>query len=190
MRSTAWKDSITDSQRRRIVAKELGGSVIVEEPKLVEKGLQNTIGIRERIPSKTIGAAIPRLLAKTKKLLVGAGVGIPGRPFFRFHSINMGVEYDLEVGYLCTGTLRSIEGLTPNVFPAGKYVTLKYAGKNRGYQGSKALIEWARANGHDQDRWDTELGDTFRCRFEVFISDIDTEPDHRKWIKEVAILVR
>jgi hypothetical protein len=172
------------------VAKELGGSIIVEEPKLVEKGLQNTIGIRERIPSKTIGAAISRLLGKTKKLLVGAGVGIPGKPFFRLHCINMGVEFDLEAGYLCAGALTDIEGLTPSFFPSGKYVALKYAGKNRGYQGNKALIEWARANGHDQDRWDTDLGDAFRCRFEVFISDIDNEPDHRKWIKEVAILVR
>lgn len=172
------------------MAKELGGSVIVEEPKLVEKRLQNTVGIRERIPSKTIAAAIPRLLAITKKLLIGAGADIPGQPFFRFHSINMGVEYDLEVGYLCMGALMNIEGLTQSFFPSGKYVALRYAGKNRGYQGSKALIEWARAKGHDQDRWDTEQGDTFRCRYEIYVSDIETEPDHRKWIKEVAIMVR
>lgn len=80
--------------------KELGDSVIVEKPKLEKKVLQKTIGIRERIPSKTIASAIPRLLAKTRKLLDGSGIGVTGKPFFRFHSINMGVEYDLEVGYL------------------------------------------------------------------------------------------
>lgn len=172
------------------MARPLGDSVIVEAPKLVERLIQHTIGIRELIPSKTIAAAIPRLLAKTKKLLAGAGIDVPGKPFFRFHSINMAVQYDIEVGYLCSTPFMNIEGLSQSFFPSGKYVTLKYAGKNRGYQGNKALIEWARANGYDQDRWDTELGDTFRSRFEVYVSDIDNEEDHRKWIKEVAILVR
>lgn len=172
------------------MAKALGNSIIVEAPKLEEKLVQHTIGIRELIPSKTIAAAIPRLLAKTRKLLAGAGLDVPGKPFFRFHSINMAVQYDIEVGYLCDTPAMIIEGLIQNFFPPGKYVTLKYAGKNRGYQGNKALIEWARANGHDQDRWDTELGDTFRSRFEVYVSDIDNEEDHRKWVKEVAILVK
>jgi hypothetical protein len=40
------------------MAKGLGGAVIVEQPKFVKKGLQPTIGIRERIPSKSIAAAI------------------------------------------------------------------------------------------------------------------------------------
>lgn len=172
------------------MAKELDGSVIVEEPRLEYKAEQHTIGFRERIPSKTIAAAIPRLLSKVKKLIASAGIEVPGKPFFRFYSINMGVEYDLEVGYLCDRGFMNIEKLIRSSLPSGKYVTLKYAGKNRGYQGSKALIEWARAQNHDQDRWDTELGDTFKCRFEIFVSDIENEPDHRKWIKEVAIMVR
>jgi hypothetical protein len=120
----------------------------------------------------------------------GYNNGETGNPFFRFHSINMGVEYDLEFGYLLNAKSGPIEGLAVNFFPAGKYVTLNYAGKNRGYQGSKALIEWARANGHEQYRWDSDLGDTFKCRFEVYLSDIEKEPDHRKWIKEVAILIK
>jgi hypothetical protein len=172
------------------MAKALGDSVIVEPPKVERKSAQHTIGIRERIPSKTIAGAIPKFLARTKAALAKSGVEVPGKPFFRFHGIKMGLEYDLEVGYLSPSKPKPVEGTVVNSFPAGKYVTLKYAGKNRGYQGSKALIEWARSEGHELDCRDTDSGDTFACRFEVYLSDIDKEPDHRKWIKEVAIKIK
>jgi len=44
-----------------------------------------------------------------------------------------------------------------------------------------------KVNKHEMDRWDTDLGDTFACRYEIYLTDIDIEPDHKKWIKEVAI---
>lgn len=172
------------------MAKPLGDSVVVESPKVERKRAQLTIGIRQRIPSKTIAAAVPKFLKLTKKYLAGKGLMVSGAPFFRFHSINMGVEYDLEVGYLCKTKVKADGDFVSNTLPAGRYATLKYAGKNRGYQGNRALIEWARANGHEMDRWNTDLGDTFACRYEVYLSDINAEPDHRKWIKEVAIKLK
>lgn len=172
------------------MVKPLGDSVIVESPKVEHKGTQFTIGIRKTIPSKTIASEIPKLLKQTKKFLSMNGFQISGSPFFRFHSINMGIEYDLEVGFLCKSKIESVGEFVSNTFPEGNYATLKYAGKNRGYQGNKALIEWARSNQHEMDRWDTDLGDTFACRYEVYLTDIETEPDHKKWVKEVAIKLK
>jgi len=172
------------------MAKALGNSVVVESPKVEHKGPQFTIGIRKRIPSKTIASAVPKFLEQTKKYLSMKGIQISGAPFFRFHSINMGIEYDLEVGFLCKSVMESEGEFVSNTLPDGNYATLKYAGKNRGYQGNKALIEWARLNQHEMDRWDTDLGDTFACRYEVYLTDIETEPDNKKWVKEVAIKLK
>ena len=172
------------------MAKPLSDSVIVESPKVEHKDTQFTIGIRKRIPSKTIASAIPKLLKRTEKFLSMKNIPISGSPFFRFHSINMGSEYDLEVGFLCKSKVGSEEEFVSNTFPDGNYATLKYAGKNRGYQGNKALIEWARSNKYEMDRWDTDLGDTFACRYEIYLTDIDIEPDHKKWVKEVAIKLK
>jgi len=172
------------------MAKALGNSVVVENPKVELKGTQFTIGMRKRIPSKTIASAIPKYLKQTEKYLSLKGIPVSGAPFFRFYSINMGVEYDLEIGFLCKSAIESEGEFVSNTFPEGNYATLKYAGKNRGYQGNKALIEWARSNQLEMDRWDTDLGDTFACRYEVYWSDIETEPDHKKWIKEVAIKLK
>ena len=172
------------------MAKALGDSVVVEAPKVEQKPLQHTIGIRSWIPSKTIGPSITKFLDQTKAKLLAAGIADFGQPFFRFHCINMGTEFEIEVGYLTASALPPIAGLVTNSFPAARYTTLKYAGKNRGYQGNKALIEWTRANGYEMDRWDTERGDTFACRFEIYISDIDKVPDHKDWIKEIAIKLK
>jgi effector-binding domain-containing protein len=172
------------------MAKPLGDSVVVESAKVEHKRAQATFGVRRRIPSKTIASAIPRMLELTRKYLAKIGVDSYTAPFFRFHAINMGVEYDLEVGYLCAESVPPDREFVSNVLPEGKYVTLKYAGKNRGYQGNRALIEWARANQHELDCWDGEIGDTFACRYEVYLTDIDTEPDNKKWIKEVAIKIK
>jgi len=172
------------------MAKALGASVVVESPKVEHKETQFTIGIRKIIPSKTIASAVPKLLKQTEKYLLTKGIPISGAPFFRFHSINMGVEYDLEVGFLCKSVVRAEGECVSNTLPEGNYATLKYAGKNRGYQGNKALIEWARSNQYEMDRWDTELGDTFSCRYEVYLTDIEPDPDHKKWVKEVAIKLK
>ncbi len=172
------------------MAKPLGASVIIELPKVEQKDTQYTIGIRKRIPSNTIASAIPYLLKQTEITLSTKGYEIPGAPFFRFHCINMGVEYDLEVGFLCKSPIEMRGQLVSNTLPAGNYATLKYAGKNRGYQGSKALIEWAKSNHYELDCWNTEPGDTFTCRYEVYLTDLATEPDHRKWVKEVAIKLK
>ena len=172
------------------MAKAVGNSVVVESPKVEHKNTQFTIGIRKRIPSKTIASAIPKLLKQTKKYLLLKGIQIFGAPFFRFHSINMGIEYDIEVGFLCQSVIETEGEFVSNIFPEGNYATLKYAGKNRGYQGNKALIEWTRSNQHEMDRWDTALGDTFACRYEVYLTNIESEPDHTKWVKEVAIKLK
>lgn len=113
-----------------------------------------------------------------------------GRPFFRFHSINMGVTYDIEIGYLLVGDLPNTVGLLLGKIPQGTYACLRYLGKNCGYQGNKALIDWIRASGYEMDNWDTELGDTFACRYEVYLSDIEREPDNKQWLKELAIKLR
>ena len=51
------------------MAKALGNSVVLESPKVEHKDTQFTIGIRKRIPSKTIASAIPKFLKQTEKYL-------------------------------------------------------------------------------------------------------------------------
>jgi len=68
------------------MAKSLADSVVVEYPKVEHKEAQFTIGIRKRIPSKTIASAIPKFLKQTEKYLSTKGVRVSGAPLFQVNS--------------------------------------------------------------------------------------------------------
>ncbi|MEZ4661861.1 MAG: hypothetical protein R2911_30295 [Caldilineaceae bacterium] len=172
------------------MAKPLGDSVVFKAPWIEERGVVATIGVRKIIPTKTVAGEIMKSLAAVKKAVGETASASLGRPFFRFHSISMGVTYDIEIGYLLIDELTNANGLLLSQMPPGNYACLQYLGKNRGYQGNKALIDWIRAAGHAMDNWDTALGDTFACRYEVYVSEIEHEPDNKKWRKELAIKLK
>ena len=76
--------------------------------------------------------------------------------------------------------------MTAGVLPGGRFASLIYVGN--GFTGNKALIEWVRARDDIAfDRWDTEQGDNFRCRYELFLTDPKVEHRKTKWDIEVAI---
>lgn len=172
------------------MAKPLGNSVVVKQPWIEVRGSTETVGIRNVIPTKAVAGEISRTFASVKRSVGEVESSCLGRPFFRFHSINMGVTYDIEIGYLLVGKLPHTAGLLLGNIPQGTYACLRYLGKNRGYQGNKVLIDWIRASGYEMDNWETELGDTFACRYEVYLSDIEHEPDNKQWMKEVVIKLR
>jgi effector-binding domain-containing protein len=172
------------------MTKPLGDSVVVKQPWIEVRGSTETVGVRKIIPTKTVAGEIVRSLASVKRTVEQVAPRCLDRPFFRFHSINMGVTYDIEIGYLRIGELPNAPGLLLGKIPEGTYACLRYRGKNRGYQGNKVLIDWIRTSGYEMDNWDAELGDTFACRYEVYISDIEREPDNKQWLKELAIKLR
>ena len=106
-------------------------------------------------------------------------------PFLRYHVIDMKGEMDLEYGIPVETALAGGGRVKSAVLPAGRYVSLIYTGG--GLQGNKTLIEGARAKGLVFDRWDTEKGDNFRCRYEMFLTDPKVEPRKTKWDIEMAI---
>lgn len=172
------------------MAKALGNTVVVKQPWIEVRDNIETVGIRKVIPTKTVAGEIIRTLASVKKSVEEIDASCLGQPFFRFYAINMGVTYDIEIGYLLVGKLPPTAGLLQGTIPQGTYACLQYLGKNRGYQGNKALIEWIRASGYEMDNWETDLGDTFASRYEVYLSDIEHEPDNKQWMKEVVIKLR
>ena len=110
----------------------------------------------------------------------------PGTPpMLRYHVIDMKGEMDLEYCIPIQAPLVGDERVKAGVLPPGHYVSLIYSGG--GLRGNKALIEGARARGLVFDRWDTEKGDVFRCRYEAYLTDPKIEPRKTKWDIEVAI---
>src|SRR5215216_6129538 len=101
------------------MAKPLGNSVVVKEPWIEVRGSTETVGVRKVIPTKAVAGEITRSLDSVKRAVEEVALRCLGRPFFRFYSINMGVTYDIEIGYLLVGELPNTVGLLLGKIPQG-----------------------------------------------------------------------
>jgi len=159
------------------------------EPKIEARAEQPYMGIRLWIPSKDLSTWTTKLLKELRKWMTAEGLEATGPAFHRFYVINMGTEFELEVGVPVAKVLAGDDRVRPDIIPAGRYANLTYTGRNNAYKGNKALVEWARDNGVAWDRWDDPRGDAFRCRYESYLSDRLTDPDKATWRTNVAIKV-
>lgn len=150
---------------------------VTTEPKIEARPEQPYMGIRLWIPSKELSGWTTKLSKELTKWLEKEGIKATGPIFHRFYVINMGTEFDLEVGIPVAATVPGDDRVKPNVIVAGNYANLTYTGRNNAYKGNKTLVEWAKRRGIMWDRWDDPRGDAFRCRYESYLTDRLTDPD-------------
>ncbi len=155
------------------------------DPQIDQRPETPYLGIRIQTPFAGMFKQIDRISRELRQWFKAQGIEPSAPPFLRYHVIDMNGEMDIEYGIPVAASLPGADGVTAGMLPAGRYVSLIYSGG--GLRGNKALIEWSRANGLAFDRWDTEKGDNFRCRYERFLTDPKVEPRKTKWDIEVAI---
>jgi effector-binding domain-containing protein len=158
------------------------------EPKIDEREELHYMGIRTQVTMGEMGSGIiPQLLNEIIAWLGKQGTEPQGAPFMRYHVINMAAKLDIELGFPVAEAMEGNGRVQMAVLPAGRYASLIYTGIQNGMAGNKVLIDWAKTNGVQWDRWDDENGDAFRSRYETYLTNPDDEPDPAKWETEVAI---
>lgn len=160
---------------------------MIAEPKLGDRTEQPYMGIRTQVPMRKLKDIIPQSIDEMFSWLGRQGVEPAGRPFIRYHVINMAGKMDVEVGVPVKGALSGDERISAGVLPAGRYASLIYSGVKNGIEGNKALLDWATEQGIVWDRWDDKNGDAFGSRVEFFLTGPDEDPDPANWETEVAI---
>ena len=158
---------------------------MIGKPKIDTRPEISYMGIREQMPMSSMDKNLPPLFNELSSWVEKQGVELAGTPFLRYHVIDMAGEMDIEAGFPVVETTSGDARVKPGVLPAGRYASLIFQGD--GYEGNKALIEWARDNNLKWDRWDDPKGDAFRSRYETYLTDPEVEPDIMKWDIEVAI---
>jgi hypothetical protein len=126
------------------------------------------------------------LLRDLRGWLEARGMGDAGLYLLRYHAIDMDGDMDVEVACVVAAEHGGDDRVTPGSLPAGAYATLTYSRYAR--RANEALI-WALANGVAWDRWDSAAGDTFRCRYEAYLTDQRVEPRTSRWLVELAIKI-
>ncbi len=159
------------------------------EPKIDTRAEQHYAGIRTVIPMAELGSSgiIPQLIDETLDWLNEQKISTTGVPFMRYYIIDMENNLDIEIGWPVAEPVSGNGRINARSLPAGRYGSLIYTDAREGYEGNKILIGWARDQGLAWDSWETDKGEAFRSRYEVFITGPDEDPDIANWQTEVAI---
>ena len=153
--------------------------------KIDERPEMPYMGIRLIAPYGGMRPQIEIARKELERWFKANGIQPAGAPLLRYYVIDMKGDMDMEYGIPVAAPLPDEGRIKATTLPVGRFVSLIYTGG--GYQGNKTLIEGARAKGLEFDRWDTDKGDNFRCRYEQFLTDPKIEPRKTKWDIEVAI---
>jgi effector-binding domain-containing protein len=157
----------------------------ISEPKIDDRPEKVYMGIRTQTPMKGMFQVVDVLRKELFAWQKEQGVQASGPHFLRYHVIDMAGEMDIELGFIVADTVPGNDRIRPGVLPAGRYASLIYS--RYALAGNKRLIEWAKDNGIQWDRWDEDKGDAFRCRCEFYLTDPKVEHRKSKWQVELAI---
>ena len=89
----------------------------------------------------------------------------------------MEAQMDIQLGVPVANPVQGDGRVSGGSLPAGRYATLVYTDVAKGREGNGVLVEWAKDNGNEWDRWHEPDGDAFRSRYESFLTPPDSEPD-------------
>lgn len=159
------------------------------EPTIVTRADQPYIGITRHITMDNIPEVADRF-PEIFEWIGLRGVQPAGAPFFRYHAIDMERQLEVEAGVPVppgSAIPASDEDVTAGVLPAGRYVSVTHFGHPSGLvQATADLLDWAAKQNLRWDRADSDAGDRWGCRLEIYHTDPDEEPDMSKWEVELC----
>lgn len=157
-------------------------------PKYVDRDAQPYAAIRTRVTMKTIDQIAPGQIAPLLRRLGERGIPPAGPVFFRYLTIDMDAELELDIGAATNQPIEPDDLLVAGTIPAGRYATVTYFGPYDDlFDVNTVMIGFAKERGLRLDMHVSERGDVFGGRFEIFHTDPEQEPDQAKWETELAI---
>ena len=158
-------------------------------PQIIERPPQPYVGARQSVTMSSLSSVadrIPELMA----WLAQHGHTPGGAPFFRYLTIDMERELDVEVGVPVADPVDSTEGdgaVTVDTLPGGRFVSAFHVGHPDGlYHATAELLQWAEMQGLQWDAHDSANGEAWGCRLEIYHTNPDEQPDMNAWRTELA----
>jgi effector-binding domain-containing protein len=155
-------------------------------PEIVTRAEQPYVAIRGHVSMAELGP----FAARTPEVFAWLGAhDLPpvGPPFLKYNVIDMMRQLEVEAGVPVAEPADADGEVISGVLPAGSYATLTYVGHPSELVGpTKALLDWAAAQGLTWDMSPGETGDRWASRLEIYLTDPREEPDMSKWVTELA----
>lgn len=160
-------------------------------PELVEYASRPTAGIRRWVTFDEFGTVISQAAGDVAGWVGEQGGELEGPLYIRYYDIAMPVKMEVEIGFFVKpGLSQDDDRVSIGEMPAGRYLNTRYTGHYDGLMDATAcVVGFARQKGIQWDSWETQDGEGFAARFELYISDPDENPDPQTWITDIAIKV-
>jgi effector-binding domain-containing protein len=152
-----------------------------DAPHIIERAAQRYVGVRELVTMTSFDRIADRI-GELAGWMAAHGVRPAGAPFFRYLTIDMHRELDVEAGFPVDDVVDVDGDVFLRTLPAGRYATSTHTGHPDGLLDATAgLLAWADEQGLRWDVRDTPPGARWGCRLEVFLTDPSEQPDMAKW---------
>jgi len=160
---------------------------VVVGPRVETRAELPTLGIREVVPFRGMLAHRDRLLAELIAWLAEHRVEPAGPFFLRLHVVDMTGSMDIEVGVV--GTAPITDGrVSSSSLPAGRYALLDY--RSTSLPANRLIQSWIREQGLTADSHGSPTGEAFAARCEIYLTDPRSEPRKKRWVVQLAFLLR
>jgi effector-binding domain-containing protein len=159
-------------------------------PQIIERPPQPYVAVREAVTKSTLSRVadhIPELFG----WLAQRGQMPSGAPFFRYLTIDMERELQVEAGVPVAAAIDSAGGaggaVTAQTLPGGRFVRAFFIGHPDGLENATAeLLQWAETQDLRWDMHDSPGGERWGCRIEIYHTDPLEQPDMNAWRTELA----
>lgn len=160
------------------------------QPRLEMRPEQPYVGTRKVMAMRDFDREIPAMTAAVSGPMDAHHVRPSGRPFLRFHVIDMPERMDAELGMPTDHAHDAAGQVESSLLPAGRYGVTVYTGLENAVSANTELLDWIVAQGEQPAAHASEKGKVFEARYETSLTDAKAEPDQHRWMFEVAIQVR
>lgn len=155
---------------------------MLTQPRIEERAEQPYVGIRTQVAMGGVGEVAGPLLGELFAWLGSRGLTPSGPPFFRYLSIDMERELELDVAVPIAGDVAGDERVQRRAVPAGRYATAVHTGPYDGLlDATGALLQWGADEGVTWDATPSPEGERWGARLEIYLTDPAQEPDPERF---------
>ena len=155
-------------------------------PEIKQRAAQPYAGISAWVTMAAVGSVADRL-PEIFGWLGGRGIAPAGPPFFRYHVIDMERELLVEAGVPVASEVADDGDIHGGTLPAGRFAVMTHTGAPQTLMAAtSALLDWAAERELTWDMSETDAGQKWGCRLEIYLTDPAGQPDVSKWETQLA----
>jgi effector-binding domain-containing protein len=155
-------------------------------PEITDRAEQPYVAVKAQVTMQTISAIADRI-PEVFGWLAAHGVAPAGAPFLKYNVIDMARQLEIEAGVPVAAAVDGDGSVLSGALPAGRYATVIHLGHPAKLVDTTAeLLAWASGKGLVFDVSQTDAGQRWGCRLEIYLTDPGKQPDMDKWETQLA----